>query len=229
MILLKKIKTYLDKHGMVKTLLHAFDRLGLSFYYRKIFFLSKDLDSCLSKDNLGLELTMKKINRNDLEEMEEFYDGWRNKGKALKHLTGHKHLYSLSNHKTDYAYTWVDKEESEIEYFNIRYSLPRGTVSLAYNYVVPEHRGKGMATHSAKSVMGLYREYGFKRMITVVEPKNKASLRVKEKLGFSECGKCIYIRFLFIKLYYCRKSDKPSKIFTKLGMDGKEIVNYFIK
>jgi hypothetical protein len=48
----------------------------------------------------------------------------------------------------------------------------------------PEYWGQGLATEAAKAVMEYgFRRWGFPRLISVAQPKNRASIRIMEKLG----------------------------------------------
>jgi RimJ/RimL family protein N-acetyltransferase len=58
-----------------------------------------------------------------------------------------------------------------------------GDVEVGYG-ISPEFRGRGYAAEAARRVRDYgYREKGLKRLVSYIEPENKASLRVAEKLG----------------------------------------------
>jgi RimJ/RimL family protein N-acetyltransferase len=58
-----------------------------------------------------------------------------------------------------------------------------GDVEVGYG-ITPEFRGQGYAVEAARCVRDYgYREKGLKRLVSYIEPQNKASLRVAEKLG----------------------------------------------
>ena len=63
-----------------------------------------------------------------------------------------------------------------------------GAAETGYT-VFAAHRGKGYATEVAQAMMDWARtEYGVTHFISGVEPRNAASLRVNDKLGFVRTG-----------------------------------------
>lgn len=57
----------------------------------------------------------------------------------------------------------------------------------------PEYWGRGLATEIARAVMEYgWNEFGFERLISVIHPDNRASIRVAEKLGMSLDGTLSY-------------------------------------
>ena len=58
-----------------------------------------------------------------------------------------------------------------------------GDIEVGYG-ITPEFRGQGYAVEAARCVRDYgYREKGLKRLVSYIDPENKASLRVAEKLG----------------------------------------------
>lgn len=58
-----------------------------------------------------------------------------------------------------------------------------GEIEVGY-LVVPEHRGKGIATEAARAAVGYgFKKLGLPRIVAIALPENTASIRVMEKLG----------------------------------------------
>lgn len=52
--------------------------------------------------------------------------------------------------------------------------------------VAAEHVGQGLASEAMQAVMGWFeREHGARRMVCMIEPENRASVRLAAKLGFT--------------------------------------------
>ncbi len=63
--------------------------------------------------------------------------------------------------------------------------FPDGWDDIEIGYgIAPEFRGRGFAVEAARRVRDYgYRELGLSRLVSYIDPANKASLRVAEKLG----------------------------------------------
>lgn len=72
-----------------------------------------------------------------------------------------------------------------------------GAAETGYT-VFAAHRGKGYATEVAQAMMDWARtEYGVTHFISGVEPRNAASLRVNDKLGFVRTGDVVDGELIF--------------------------------
>ncbi|OYV91675.1 MAG: hypothetical protein B7Z73_05390 [Planctomycetia bacterium 21-64-5] len=65
-------------------------------------------------------------------------------------------------------------------------------VELAWR-LRPDYWGRGLATEIAQAVMEYgWNEFGFDRLVSVIHPENRASVRVAEKLGMTLDGTLSY-------------------------------------
>jgi len=62
--------------------------------------------------------------------------------------------------------------------------LARDEVYVYDSFTAPNFRGKGISPARALQMVGYFREAGCKRMIAIVKPENKSSIRAMEKAGY---------------------------------------------
>ncbi len=79
-------------------------------------------------------------------------------------------------------------EKKVIGFAGLKFLPEREEIDLGYRFL-PEHWGKGLATEASQASI----DFGFnilklKRIIGLVLPKNKASIRVLEKVGMKKEG-----------------------------------------
>jgi RimJ/RimL family protein N-acetyltransferase len=101
-------------------------------------------------------------------------DVWRRMALAL----GHWQLRGFG------PWVLVDKASSKLAgYGGLWFPDGWGDVEVGYG-IMPEFRGQGYAAEAARRVRDYgYSENGLKRLVSYIDPKNTASLRVAEKLA----------------------------------------------
>ena len=106
-------------------------------------------------------------------------DVWR----RVALVIGHWHLRGFG------PWALEDKATSKFAgYCGLWFPEGWGDVEVGYG-ISPEFRGRGYAAEGARCVRDYgYRESGFERLVSYIEPENKASLRVAEKLGAAPDG-----------------------------------------
>jgi RimJ/RimL family protein N-acetyltransferase len=106
-------------------------------------------------------------------------DVWRRMALAI----GHWHLRGFG--------PWVleDKATGKVAgHAGLWFPDGWGDVEVGYG-IMPEFRGQGYAAEAARRVRDHgYREKGLKRLVSYINPENKASRRVAEKLGAVQDG-----------------------------------------
>ena len=101
-------------------------------------------------------------------------------------------------------------ENKFIGFTGLKYLEDMNEVDLGYRFM-KEYWGKGIATESAQACVNLgFNTLGLKRMIAMVLPENKGSIRVLEKLNF-EYEKEIIEDNQLAKIYSLSKAKAPHK------------------
>lgn len=92
------------------------------------------------------------------------------------------HLCIVGRHEGEIVgYTWADPVEVNDRACD--HELERGEAYLYDAYVVPEHRGRGLAPYLRQASYEHLRRAGFHTFYSVSEYFNKPAIRFKEKLG----------------------------------------------
>ena len=101
-------------------------------------------------------------------------------------------------------------ENKFIGFTGLKYLEDMNEVDLGYRFM-KKYWGKGIATESAQACVNLgFNTLGLKRIIAMVLPENKGSIRVLEKLNFEYEGEIIEDNQL-AKIYALIKTKAPNK------------------
>lgn len=83
---------------------------------------------------------------------------------------------------------FLKRERQLIGFAGLKHLHERGEVDLGYRFL-PEHWGKGLATETSAACLEFgFETLGLDRIIALVEPENRASRRVAEKIGMRPVG-----------------------------------------
>jgi len=197
-----KIRNYYNRHGLWKSVLHFFDTVGCTFKYRELIFFElrlQDAPSCQENDS-GIELV--RVRKEDIENAQDYYDGWFSREQALKRLDEGHALLVVNDEGKMIFFQWIELRKAGIPHIDISFSIPERTAYMAYIYTLPKYRGRAIATRAKRLVMKYLKENGYGRTFMVTAPDNVPSMKVNSNAGLRQYQAVTYWRLLFLK-YYC--------------------------
>jgi hypothetical protein len=83
---------------------------------------------------------------------------------------------------------WVTMKPSRIDYLDADLEIAPGDVYAYANFTAPEFRNRNLATFRGAEVIRYFKERGYFRIMAVIIPENKASIRNGEKIGYRRIG-----------------------------------------
>lgn len=230
------IQTEIDKtgdfyreFGLWKTVLRFIENMGV-FKKRVFTFLEMELKDSISVQEQAPGIHLVRVGKEDLEKVGKYLYEWYEKKEALKHLEAGNVLFTVKKGNKMIYFEWTEFKNIDLPYLGLSFFIPDGTAHNAYNYTVPEYRGKGIASRAKLLTLNYQRENGIRRAFCVIPPNNTVSLRLNKKVGFKEYQTVIYWRLLFLK-YYCVKdfSTNSEKVFWGSGRATQELWRTFSK
>lgn len=93
-----------------------------------------------------------------------------------------------------------------------RLPLERADATVYGAYTVPAARGGGIHSAVMAQVLAALRDRGLTRIIALLEPDNRAALRMPEKLGFRTVGTTGFIETFGVRLYFLRDGGFLSRV-----------------
>ena len=176
------------------------------------------------------DLRLVMIVKEDVEQADEFFDGWFKKEKVLERLEKGHVLFAVKVDGQMVFYQWIEFSVMVLPSIDLFYSLPEDTAYIAYTYTEPEYRGRGIAT-SAKALLldYLYTE-GYRKILLMIAPQNIASQKVNQKVGFTAYQAVNYRKILFMKYYVVKDSETGQrKVFWAMKNSPRELWRTFSK
>jgi len=77
----------------------------------------------------------------------------------------------------------------------------------------PDYWNRGLATETAKAVQNAgFKQYGFNRMISVIEPENSASIRVAEKNGMKYEKDAVFKGEVPVRIYSVERDSNAGPL-----------------
>jgi hypothetical protein len=89
---------------------------------------------------------------------------------------------------------WTAQGSIWIDYLGCSIELAPDEVYVYNNYTAPRFRGHNVSIVRATVMLRHFRELGYRRLIAVVVPENKAAFRSPEKAGYRRLGVVGYIK-----------------------------------
>lgn len=89
---------------------------------------------------------------------------------------------------------WSAEGSVCIDYLGCNLQLTPGEVYVYNNYTDPRFRSRNIAIVRAIEMLRHFRALGYRRLVAVVVPENKAAFRSPEKAGYRQIGVIGYIR-----------------------------------
>ena len=104
---------------------------------------------------------------------------------------------------------WAATREAWIEFLGRPFPLEPGDVYQFDSYTAPAFRGLDLATARVTWMARFLRDAGFRRLLAVVWPENRAAFRPLEKAGYRAVGTMGYIRLACWQRHFYRRK-RPS-------------------
>ena len=235
---IRNTKEYYEKYGLWPSILHFFKRIfGYIVVFQKntLIFYEMDIEKEVSCQKNDKTISMVRMNREDIENEHEYFDGWFKKDDALKRLKEEHTLFVVKDEGRSINFLWIDFRKVFIEVLDLSFFINDQTVYFSRIFTVPEYRGKGIASKTLPLVSKYLRESGYRKIFTVIGLKNLASQKVFKKNGFKEyqtitCRRILFLRSLFLKIYVVKEWDtKQRKIFWYGKKNEQQTWNFFSK
>ncbi len=207
--------------GVIRALLR---KLGTQIYAEKLLFFYLNLQSMPDEPKLGNEF--RKLKGEEITDNLIFNDGFHTKNQ-VEHRLNHGHLLFVHERSAKLVYfVWIEQKDIMIDYFT--FDLPSDVVYLANEFTIPEFRGLGIAKHIRKQIFQYLKNQGIKYIILVVNPKNKAALKLNKSCGFTEYQTLFYRSFMYFRYYKVRSARiNAEKTYIKLYKPSKDIWKLF--
>lgn len=170
--------------------------------HKKVIFFETNIEDAVSNFKKDISMNLVSMKKEDIENLNAYNDGWFNRYKALKRLQDGCVLLTLLDNSKMIFINWLEFKKIDIPFIDLSICIPNDTVYLAFSYIDPEYRGRGIASKEKQIITKYLQECGYKKAFLVIQPENIASQKVNKKGGAKEYQVVTYRRFLFLK-YYC--------------------------
>lgn len=205
---------YYQRHGMLQLSQRLLERLGIQFFDRTLIFLLVDLNRLPRIPAKPYSFCLATVE--DVEQEQNYRDGWFTKKEALKRVREGRRLYIVKNGNRIVNFLWAEPEMATVAWFDLHMVLPRDIVYCTGSYTVQDCRGKGIASRMDLEVFHSLKEEGVSYVLGVVAPDNTASRAVNDKTGVIEYQVVRYKRYGIIRYFRvnCINSDEQKTFVT---------------
>jgi len=143
---------------------------------------------------------------------------WMYKSKEIELAETDKHVYvSILHHGNIIGYIKVGINNVYIHDFDKVVCLPKDSAFVYDTFILPEYRGRNIASYAISRTIDFLREAGFKKLLCHIEKWNTASLKTFQKAGLVPKGTIRFSRIFGLP------------IFTKDGYKPLITLNTFIR
>jgi len=235
-IKLHTAKKYYKEYGAWKFILLVFWKIRFikKYNYQLIFFEMKVGESsalmqradCIMDDDIYFY----QASREDIENVEKYFDGWFTKKEALKRLDEGYILFLVKREDEIVIYEWLELKKVEMPFIELSFFVPDKVAYIAALYTVPEYRLKGFAARAILLVFKYLQEHGYQKVFIVIEPDNVPSIRLNKNIGFNEYQTVTYWRVLFLRYYrVVEYGMDQKKVFWRIWKTNQQLWNTFSK
>jgi len=222
--MMKKIREYFKKYGLMKSFLHFLKRIGAIYKREYIFFETKlQAEIPLIKNRNDIDLDFISVRKKNFENFRfPNDDKWITKTNALRRLTERNcTLLALIRGNEILCYDWFEAKRAHLSDLDLIVSIPDDVVYNLGLYTIPDIRGKGLASDIKLSLLHFLKEQGYQKVFLIVRSNNLASQKVSEKCGFRAYQTVTYRRISVLK-YYCVNEFGTNKIKRFLYIKGSD-------
>ena len=221
---------YYQANGFLKTTIATFDDTGVFRKKDRLLFeldLKNDyIPSITAPNNLHLV----RIVKEDVEQAEDFFDGWFKQDKVLERLEQGHILFAVKFDGQMVFYQWIELSTMVFPSIDLFFSLPADTACMAYTYTEPEYRGKGIASSAKPLLLDYLYTQGYRKIVLLIAPTNIASQKVNQKVGFKAYQAVNYRKILGLKFYAVKDSQTGQrKVFWAMKDSPQELWCTFSK
>jgi ribosomal protein S18 acetylase RimI-like enzyme len=104
---------------------------------------------------------------------------------------------------------WAVARRARIDYLDSEIDLAPDEVYIYGSYTAPDSRGRNLAPAQRTEAVRFFRDAGYRRLVAVVFPENRAGFRPLEKIGCRRFGVIGYVRIGPWRRDFCRVSRDP--------------------
>lgn len=127
---------------------------------------------------------------------------WMYKEKEIQLAETDKHIYaSILHHGDIIGYIKVGINNVYIHDFDKAVCFPNDSAFVYDTFILPEYRGKNIASYAISRTIDFLREAGFKKLWCHIEKWNTASLKTFQKAGFIPKGTIRFSRVLGLPIF----------------------------
>jgi GNAT superfamily N-acetyltransferase len=219
---------YYKQQGMLQFSKRILDRLGFQYFERSLIFLLVDLDKLPIVPQKPYSFRL--ATEEDIERETDYKDGWFTKREALKRIREGCRLYILKDGDKIIYFLWAEPENATVAWFDLHFRLPDDMVYCTGSYTIPEYRNRGIAKRLDSEIFHSLKMEGFRYIIGVVEPSNKASRAVNDKTGVVEYQTVHYKRYGHVRSFRIHDaSSSRQKVFISAFRTPSAIWKVFLQ
>lgn len=196
---------YLKQQGPLRFARHLLQQMGFCFYRRTLIFFHLALDHI--PEDPPQSYTFSILSKRDVEKEANYFDGWFNRKEASKRLARGNRVFSLKRDNRIIFSLWAETQRVRIPWFQLTFDIPKDTVYTTCLYTTPELRGNGIAYGMKSEILQYFKTNAVKHNFLVIDPSNRLSIKLNEKLGFKEYQRVYYTRYWIVKYFRVTKSD----------------------
>jgi GNAT superfamily N-acetyltransferase len=155
--------------------------------YRRVVLLERPLGEPIPEAAAATAVEISLLKAGEAEEYAAFHPGLE--AAEVRERLARGGRCFLSRHQGSIVNAcWTAEGPVWIDYLGCGMELARDEVYVYNNYTDPRFRGRNISAVRAAVMLRHFRELGYRRMIAVVVPENKAAFRSPDKAGYRPIG-----------------------------------------
>ncbi len=161
--------------------------------YRRVLLFERPLSDPIPSASATIPVEISLLKPSEVEEYVAFHPGL-DAGEVRDRLDRGGKCF-LSRHQGSIVNAcWTAEGSVWIDYLGCGIPLARDEAYVYNNYTDPRFRGRNISAVRAVVMLRHFRELGYRRLVAVVVPENKAAFRSPDKAGYRPIGVIGYIR-----------------------------------
>jgi ribosomal protein S18 acetylase RimI-like enzyme len=213
---------YYKQHGVLSFLKRMFVSFGFEFFDHAVIFMVLDLNDI--PDDIKEPYSFYQATVADVQQAEDYNDGWFAKKEALSRLQNGHRLFVFKEKETTIYFLWAETKKVTLNWLAMDLSIPEDMLYISGAFTLPEFRNRGIASKLKKEIFHFLKKEGIKKLIGVVIPSNTTALLIDKKLGFKEYQTITYKRYGYFRHYKVQKFNSGEcKTFITLFKAPKDI------
>lgn len=160
--------------------------------YRRVLLFERPLSDPIPSASATIPVEISLLKPSEVEEYVAFHPGL-DAGEVRDRLDCGGNCF-LSRHQGSIVNAcWTAEGSVWIDYLGRSLQLARDEAYVYNNYTDPRFRGRNISAVRAVVMLRHFRELGYRRLVAVVVPENKAAFRPPDKAGYRPIGVIGYI------------------------------------